>query len=57
MGGSRDIRQVQNIGTAHRLKVSNHKTRHSTVFTFSDIDYNPEISDELFSERALRRGL
>ena len=53
---TRDIRKVQGIWTAHVLEVENHKTRHSTKFTFSDIDYQTEISDGLFTEQALRRG-
>ncbi len=54
---SKEIKQVQGIWTAHLLEVENHKTRHTTKFTFSDIDYQREISDDLFTERALRRGL
>jgi outer membrane lipoprotein-sorting protein len=53
----RDIRQVQGIWTAHALEVRNHKTGHRTVFTFSDVDYGSNIDDDLFTERALRRGL
>ncbi len=54
---TKEIRQVQGIWTAHLMEVSHHKTRHSTKFTFSDVDYQTEISDDLFTERALRRGL
>jgi len=51
-----EIKQVQGIWTAHLLKVENHKTRHTTKFIFSDVDYQTKISDDLFTERALRRG-
>ncbi|MCF6293124.1 MAG: outer membrane lipoprotein-sorting protein [Robiginitomaculum sp.] len=54
---TKEIKQVQGIWSAHQLKVENHKTGHTTKFTFSDIDYQKEISDDLFTERALRRGL
>ncbi len=54
---TKEIKQVQGIWTAHLLEVKNHKTRHTTQFIFSDIDYQKEISDDLFTERALRRGL
>jgi outer membrane lipoprotein-sorting protein len=53
----RDIRQVQGIWTAHELEARNHKTGHRTVFTFSDVDYGSNIDDDLFTERALLRGL
>ncbi len=54
---SRDIRQVQGIWTAHRAEVENHKTGHRTVFTFSDVEYQKRVNNDLFTERALRRGL
>ncbi len=53
----RDIRQVQDIWTQHRIEVENHKTGHKTVFLFSDVDYRGAVSDQLFSQNALRRGL
>lgn len=52
-----DIRQVQGIWTAHRFEVTNHKTGHSTILTFSDVDYAAEVDDELFTQQALLRGL
>jgi len=54
---TKEIRQVQGIWTAHLLEVSQHKTRHNTRFSFSEVDYQTEISDDLFTEHALRRGL
>jgi predicted Na+-dependent transporter/outer membrane lipoprotein-sorting protein len=51
-----DIRQVQGIWTAHRLEVDNHKTGHRTRFVISDVSYEDGVDDELFTERALRRG-
>ena len=51
-----DIRQVQGIWTQHRIEVENHKTGHRTVFEFSDVDYESAVDDDLFTERALRRG-
>jgi len=53
----RDIRQVQGIWTQHRIEVENHKTGHRTLFLFSDVDYRQGVSDTLFTQRALRRGL
>lgn len=54
---TRDIRQVQGIFTAHHIEVKNHKTGHKTVFQFSSVDYEKGVSDDYFTERALRRGL
>jgi len=52
-----DIREVQGIWTPHRLEVTNHKTGHSTILVFSDVDYTAEVDEELFTQQALRRGL
>ncbi len=52
-----DIRKVQNIWTIHTMDVKNHKTNHSTIFTFKDVDYLSEVKDGLFTEQSLRRGL
>lgn len=54
---TRDIRQVQDIWTAHRLEVDNHKTGHKTVFVFADVIYDTGVRDDFFTQRALRRGL
>jgi len=54
---TRDIRQVQNIWTAHIIEVSNQKTGHTTRFLFSDIDYSKGVKDKIFTQSALRRGL
>lgn len=54
---TRDIRQIQNIWTAHNIDVSNHKTGHSTRFIFSDIDYSKGVKDKVFTQQALQRGL
>ena len=51
-----DIRQVDGIWTVHRMTMNSQKTGHTTVFEFSDFDYASEVDDELFTQRALRRG-
>jgi uncharacterized protein len=53
---TRDIRQVDGIWTAQRIEAHNEKTGHKTVLRFSDVDYKSPVDDELFTERALRRG-
>ena len=54
---TRDIRLVQNIWSAYTIEVSNHKTGHSTRFLFSDFDYSSGVKDQVFTQRALQRGL
>ena len=54
---TRDVKNIQGIWTAHHLEVNNHKSGHKTEFVFSNIDYQTEVSDDIFTERALRRGL
>jgi len=54
---NQDIREVQGIWTTHRIEAENHKTGHKSIFTFSDIDYEGEVKDDYFTERALRRGI
>ncbi|RLA56907.1 MAG: hypothetical protein DRR04_13630 [Gammaproteobacteria bacterium] len=48
--------QVDGIWTRQRIEVSNHKTGHRTIFSFSDIDYTTAVDDGLFSKRAMERG-
>lgn len=51
-----EIREIDGIWTAHRLEANNHKTGHTTIFTFADVDYKAAVDDEVFTERALIRG-
>ena len=51
-----DIRPVKGILTRHILAIQNHKTGHHTQFTFSDVDYTTPVKDNLFSQRAMKRG-
>ena len=50
------IEEVQGIWTALTLSAVNHKTGHSSIFTFKDTDYESPIDDAMFEQRALRRG-
>ena len=52
-----DIRQVDGIWTAHRVESQNHKTGHRSIFTFRDTDYATPVSDNVFTQTTLRRGL
>ena len=52
-----EVEKVDGIWTTIKLSVKNHKTGHSTFFTFSNIDYTTEIEDRVFEQSMLRRGL
>lgn len=51
-----DIRKVDDIWTRHKMTVNNHKTGHSTVFDFSEVDYKTPVKDSVFTKRALSKG-
>jgi len=51
-----DIRKVDGIWTTHKMEVKNQKTGHTTIFTFEEVDYESEVDEDVFTERALRRG-
>ena len=53
----RDVRPVQGIWTAHEVMAHNLRNGHRTRFLFSEVEYGRELPDDLFAERALRRGL
>ena len=53
----KDIRKVDGIWTGHKLEIQNHKTGHKTIFTFSDVDYNSTVPDDVFTEEALVIGI
>ena len=52
-----DIEQIQGIWTQQTINVVNHKTKHHTTMTFSDIDYESPVPEELFTTRAIKRGI
>lgn len=51
-----DIRLVDNIWTRHNIEVINHKTKHTTRFTFSDVDYTTQVKNSLFRKNSLSKG-
>ena len=52
-----DIRPVDGIWTAHALTAVNEQSGHRTLLTLVRVRYGFPTSDEMFSERALERGL
>ena len=53
----KDVRKVQGIWTYHKIYVKNHKTAHETIFSNSEIDYETDIRDEMFTKEALVNGI
>ena len=53
---SGELQEVQGIWSAMTWRAVNHKTGHSTIFTFENTDYQSGIADDMFTERALMRG-
>jgi len=51
-----DVRAVQGIWTPHRIEAENLRTGHRTRLEFRDVTYDPELPDDLFTERSLARG-
>ena len=52
-----EIAPVDGVLTRHRLRMTNHKTGHSTELISSDVDYLTPIDDGVFTQQALKRGL
>jgi len=51
-----DIRKIDGIWTRHKMSIKNHKTGHSTVFDFSEVDYKTPVADSIFTKRSLSKG-
>lgn len=54
---SEDIEKIQGIWTIQKMRAENHKSGHSTIFIVSNVDYETAVDDDMFSERALKRGV
>jgi uncharacterized protein len=52
-----DWKEIDGIWMVSKMTCVNHKTEHSTVFEFSDIDVTTVIPDEVFTSAALQRGV
>ena len=52
-----NIEQIQGIWTQQNIDVENHKTGHSTGLTFSEVDYQNPVPDDVFTTNAIKRGL
>jgi hypothetical protein len=52
-----DIQEIDGIWTVMKIEASNTKTGHTTKFTFTDVDYDAAVGDDIFTTRALERGV
>lgn len=51
-----DVRMVDGIPTAFKLRMENVTTGHATELTVDDIKYHTQFPDDLFSQRSLERA-
>lgn len=52
-----NIEQIDGIWTVKTMRMVNEQNNHQTLFTFSNIAYNTDIGDNVFSQRQLTRGV
>ena len=48
-----NIRQIDGVWTPHRIEAERKDDGHRTVLEISDVDYETELNDLLFSKRSL----
>ncbi|MBF0119297.1 MAG: outer membrane lipoprotein-sorting protein [Desulfobacterales bacterium] len=56
-GSFKDIRTITGIPTPFKLEMENKKTNHRTELTLENIVYNPELSDDMFTQKTLQKGV
>lgn len=54
---SEDVRKADGIWTTFNLSAKNHQNGHTSEVSVIEIDYVTPIDDDVFTERALRRGV
>ncbi len=52
-----DIDKIDDIWTVQKIHVVNHKTGHKSMLTFSNINYKAAVSDNMFKQNMMRRGI
>ena len=52
----KDFRKIQGIWTYHNIHVNNYKTKHETIFKFSEIDFKTDLDEEIFTKESLVNG-
>lgn len=53
----KDLQLINDIWTVQRIEAENHKTGHHSILSFSEVDYESDLDDQVFSEQRLARGL
>jgi outer membrane lipoprotein-sorting protein len=51
-----DVRKVEDVWTVHRIDVKHLRTGHTTRFSFSEVEYDAQVDESIFSQHSLRRG-
>ncbi len=51
-----EVRMVDDIATAHKVRMENNATGHATELTVDAIQYHTRFPDDLFSQRSLERA-
>ena len=54
---NRKIERIDDIWTASRVEVENRKTGHRTLIEFSDAKFNASLTDAMFTQQQMERGL
>ena len=52
-----DIEQIDGIWTSKTMTMVNEQKKHKTILKFSDIQYNTDIDNDIFSQRRLKKGV
>lgn len=53
---SNNYEKINGIWKAHHVVATNHKSGHSSEFTFTEVDFNSNIRDSVFTKRALQNA-
>jgi hypothetical protein len=51
-----EVRMVDDIPTAYKVRMENNTTGHATELTVDAIQYHTRFPDDLFSQRSLERA-
>ena len=50
------VERIDDIWTPLRFVAKNHKSGHTTVFDYSEVDYHVDLSRDVFSKRQMEKG-
>jgi outer membrane lipoprotein-sorting protein len=52
---TRQVKKIGDMKVLTRFRLSNKQTKHATVIAVTDIKLRPDLSDDLFTKRALKK--